>query len=120
MADRSNNGNWKVPSVAESSHDHSKPEELGRRAAYDCNNVTKGAAYGRADKHVDRHKPPAQYIIKGDRLTEVDEDEAGKEESKDKLAEELEGGSWHNLGFRVGKYEANDREAQKLHQGHHG
>lgn len=120
MADRSDDRNWEIPCVAKPSHDHREPEQVRRRAADQGHYVPKNAPDRSADEHVDRDEPPVQDVVYGDRLAEVDKDQAGEEESKDELAQELEGGPGYYLDPRVGEEQANDRQAQQLHQRHHG
>ena len=78
--------------------------------------VPKNAPDRSADEHVDRDEPPVQDVVNGDRLAEVDEDQAGEEEREDELAQELEGGPGHDLDPRVGEEQADDRQAQQLYQ----
>ena len=120
MADGSNDRNWEIPCVTKPSHDHREPEQVWRRAADQGHYVPKKAPDHSADEHVDRDEPPAQDVMNGDRLAEVDEDQAGEEEREDELAQELEGGPGHDLDPRVGEEQADDRQAQQLHQRRHG
>lgn len=120
MADRPDDGNGEIPRVAKPSHDHREPEELRRRPADQRHYVPEEAPDGCADEHVERDEPPVQDVVDGNRLAEVDEDEAGEEEREDELAEELEGGPGHDLDPRVSQEQADDRQAQQLHQRHHG
>lgn len=120
MADRPNDRNREVPRVAKPGHDHREPEQVRWWAADQGHDVPKKAPDGSADEHVDRDEPPVQDVVYGDRLAEVDEDEAGEEEREDELAQQLEGGPGYDLDPRVGEEQADDRQAQQLHQRHHG
>lgn len=112
MADRSNYGNWEIACVAKTGHDNGEPEELRRGVTNDGDYVSKSTAYSGANEHIDGHKPPKQDIINGDRLAEMDKNEAGKEEGEDKLAKKFECGLRNDLGSMVCEDEANHRKAQ--------
>lgn len=120
MADRPDDRNREIACVAKPSHDHREPEQVWRWAADQGHYVPKNAPNDSADEHVDRDEPPLQDVVERDRLAEVDENQAGEEEGKDKLAQELEGGPGHDLDPWVGEEQADDRQAQQLHQRRHG
>lgn len=115
MTHGGNNGDRDIAGVTEPGHDDGKPEVLRRRAANQSNNIAKGAADGGAEEDIEGDKPPTKEVFRGDRFTEVDEDEAREEQRKDELGEDFEGGPRNNLGFRVGKDEANDSEGEEFH-----
>lgn len=120
MADGPDDCNREVSCVAKPGHDHREPEQVRRRATDQGHDVPKNTPDGSAEKHVDRDEPPVQDVVYGYGLAKVDKDEAGEEQREDELAQELEGGPGHNLDPRVGEEQADDRQAQQLHQRHHG
>lgn len=120
MADRPDDRNREIPCVAKPSHDHCEPEQVWGWAADQGHYVPKNAPDDSADENVDRDEPPVQDVVEGDRFAEVDENQAGEEEGKDELAQELEGGPRHDLDPRVGEEQADDRQAQQLQLRRHG